>query len=528
MIRTLVALFVRRMLAPEADDTADAGSRLAAFGAVAMGPGLLVAATGWVRAVMYVFLGEPDPEAYAAAVAGDRRLLLALALGASGLATASLLDSLFPDERDHACLGPLPLPSRLVLGSRLAALLVPALLVAAAASLPPGLLHALAVTTGGAPEGFLRHAASLVSSLAAASLTAFLVVAGTGGLLLLLPRGVARTLAAPVQAFLVVGSVLQPLPAFARRAAVPFVGLHATFLGPATPVDLDAARGAGLVATLAAAALLAGFAASARRYATGDFGPAAAARPGALSRPISALLARAGRSGPERQALRLIVPTLARSGRHRRTVLTLAAGGAALAYPGLVSPLATAGPLPLQPALTALFLVSFALLVALRAAFAMPIAARSFETLRAMGGDELCAPTLAVRALVSTLVLPLSVVAGLGAGSTRGAVVGLGVAGSHALLGTGLAWLLGRSFGRAPFAPGALPGGEPAASLGVWLLLAGLYCGALPALLTRGEALLAPLLLPAGIAAVLIALSRHGSGGTAGPTPHDVSLRLAE
>lgn len=392
MISTLVALFVRRMLAPEADDTAGAASRLAAFGAVAMGPGVLVAATAWVRAIMYVFLGEPNPEAYAAAVAGDRQLLVALALGASGLATASLLDTLFPDERDHACLGPLPLPSRLVLGSRLAALLVPALLVAAAASLPPGFLHALAVTTGGAPEGFLRHAAALVSSLAAASLTAFLAVAGTGGLLLLLPRGVARTLAAPIQAFLVVGSVLQPLPAFARRAAVPFVGLHATLLGRATPVDLDAARGAGLVASLAAAALLAGFAASARRYATGDFGPVAAARRGTLSRPASAMLARAGRSGPERHALRLILPTLARSGRHRRTVLTLAAGGAALAFPGLASARATAGPLPLHPALTALFLVSFALLVALRAAFGMPLAARPFETLRAMGATSCARP----------------------------------------------------------------------------------------------------------------------------------------
>src|SRR5512135_3563898 len=109
---TLVRLFVRRMLAPEATDTSEAASRLMTLVTAAAGPGLVVAVTGWFRLVINILMHDPDPEAYARAVTGDRLLLVALSLCTSGLATATLLDSLFPDQLDHANLGPLPLRSR--------------------------------------------------------------------------------------------------------------------------------------------------------------------------------------------------------------------------------------------------------------------------------------------------------------------------------------------------------------------------------------------------------------------------------
>src|SRR5262249_58169875 len=115
----------------------------------------------------------------------------------------------------------------------------------------------------------------------------------------------------------------RPSPSAPPPPAAPFVALHAELLGRATHADVAQSRPAGLVALAGALALMAGFAASARRYATGDFGAEAAALTathGLFSRIASFLLTCVGRSGPERQALRLIVPTLARSARHRRTV----------------------------------------------------------------------------------------------------------------------------------------------------------------------------------------------------------------
>src|SRR5262249_10803985 len=152
----------------------------------------------------------------------------------------------------------LPLHSRDVLGARLVALFVPALLVTASAALPPGLLHAFAMASGGAPEGFWRHLASIVAALSAASFTAFLGVAGAGSLLLFLPRALAGMRPAPLQALLVAGSVLLPFTFAERVTAAPFVGLHAELLGHATPADLASARSAGLVALAGAVALLAG------------------------------------------------------------------------------------------------------------------------------------------------------------------------------------------------------------------------------------------------------------------------------
>jgi hypothetical protein len=524
MTRALVSLFVRRMLAPEADDTGEAVSRLSTLVAAASGPGVVVATIGWVRLVLNLLMHDPDPASYARAVHADRQLLAALALSASGLATASLLDSLFPDPLDHASLGPLPLKSRVVLGARLVALFVPALLVTAAAAIPPGLLHAFAVASGGAPEGFFRNVAAIVGALGAASLTAFLVAAGAGSFLLVFGRGTARALTAPLQALLVVLAVLQP---FGDRAnAAPFVALHAMLLGHATHADMALVRSAGLVALVAAGALLAGFVASARRYTTGDFGPEADAPPRLLSRAASALLTRFGRSGAERQVLGLGVPTLTRSPRHRRTIVIYTAGGLALAYTGLVG--ATGDDPLLAEFVTALHLTSLALFIGLRTVFAMPLSRRPFETLRAMGGDEISAMALAARTLVAIVIVPLALIAGVAVAAVYDLRTGAGVLGGYALLGTALAWLLSRSFLRAPFAPGALNVEVPGATLGAALLMLGVYVGILPGFLASSASLLAPVLLPAGVGAALAALLYRGDAALAGAEPTDVSMHLGD
>jgi len=299
-------------------------------------------------------------------------------------------------------------------------------------------------------------------------------------------------------------------------------------LGGATRAELALARSAGIVALAAAAALLAGFAASARRYATGNFGPEAEAPPGVLSRAAAWLLAHAGRSGPEREALRLVVPTLARSGRHRRTIVIFTAGGMALACTGLISSRAATDPLPVG-IVAALHMTSLALLIGLRSVFGMPLAARPFETLRAMGGDELSAPALVLRALVTIVVVPLALFAGLTVGVGYGVRAGAALLGAYALLATALAWLLSRSFGRAPFSPGALIVEVPGATLGAALLLFGIYVGVLPAVVSSHGLRLAPFLLPAGVAAILAALLHRGDADeVAGPDTRDVSMHLAE
>jgi hypothetical protein len=531
MRAALIRLFVRRMLAPEAADTADATSRLTTLVAAAGGPGLVVAATGWFRLVINLLMRDPDPDAYARAVTGDRMLLVALALCTSGLATAYLLDSLFPDQLDHENLGPLPLRSRDVLGARLVALFVPALLVTASAAVPPGLLHAFAMASGGAPEGFWRHLPSIVAALAAASFTAFLVVAGAGSLLILVPRALARMLTAPLQAILVAVSVLLPFTFASRTTSAPFVALHAALLGHATHADLARVRSAGLVALAGALALLAGFTASARRYATGDFGAEATAwtaTHGLFSRVTSFLLALVGRTGPERQALRLIIPTLARSARHRRTVVIFAAGGTALAFAGLT--FVEEGPAELLPfgLVAALHIASFAMLVGFRTSFGTPLPAQPLETLRSMGGGDVDPPTLVLRALVAIVVVPLTLLAGLGVGTTRGTAEGVGLAGAYALFGTAYAWMFASGFRRTPFAPGALVVDAPGPMLGIAGLLFGVYVGILPAVVSSYGVPLAPFWLAAGVAAMAFALFHRGEEPVGGVEDGEVSMRLAE
>ena len=330
---------------------------------------------------------------YQVAVLGDGALALAFPMLIVAFVVVLVSPSLFPDDLDYRVLRPLGVPKRLIFVSKAlaASRFTSIFAVAAYAAMTPLVL--LMWNSRWADQALLtRLGAHGAASLSASVVTALVITATAGVLLVCVPRSRLRTV---MIVFRSVGlfCIVLVIPLASRLATlgshiaaeskwmylVPpvwFVGVEQLALGHATPFFLRLAGIAAAVATVAVVVLAGSYIRFYRRFETSVWGPS----------PGDTLTRRARFLRRRRQAITAVAPfirtTLARSSLHQGVLVSVGACGAALVLNGFLQQsdtrsLSHPSDLLVGTVMWAPFALVFAMIVAGRAALVTPIELRA-------------------------------------------------------------------------------------------------------------------------------------------------------
>lgn len=396
-------------------------------------------------------------ESYRLAVLGDGAMVIAFPMLIVGFVVVLVSNSLFPDEIDCRVLLPLPLSRRVVFASKALAvtLFVSLFALAAHAGMMP--LVVIMSNNRWSDQGVLTHVVAYgIAGLGASMVTALMIMAAAGALLLCVPRARLQIAAsvfrgASLCALVLAVPLASRLPTtgalIARESslfyAVPpvwFLGIEQLVLGNATPYFVRLSQIAAAAAAASCAIAIGSYIFLYRRF------DRLISRPGsAFDRYLRQRTRRRWHLRRQERGPSAIAPflraTLMRSPVHQGVFIVIAACGAGLVLNGFLGesgarvlsntdePLSTT-------AIWAPFALVFAMSVALRAALVLPIELQANWIFRltedkATRAEELSAVVGTV--IVLGVVLPLAILF----------PVQWAVLGSRAVHSTSIAFLCG-------------------------------------------------------------------------------------
>jgi hypothetical protein len=445
--------------------------QVALWAAALMATPTMYAAVIWTS--RYWWLRKLSIERLHQAVLADRFFFVLWPMAMALFVAALLWDALLPDRTDQQILGVLPVRSRTVAAARLAAALATGLVIVAGVTLPAAVIYAAAGAVD--PSGGNVVGIAVGQSIAgiAAGVFAMAIALAVRGTLAVV-FGVAGSARAAVliqfaavvlviEAFMFLPGMLPPIVRALLAgqvhglATIPvtFMGLYALFAGPHAEQLIGGAPVAALWMLGAAAAALACLGPAARnaRRAIEARQPR-----GAASHALVPLLALA-RLLPRRDTRArfvFIVRTLLRSRRHVLAVASYAGVGVAIAATRFVSASLRGRPIPLDVPATPLVAVpmvlTFFLVLGVRAAFAVPSDAAASWVFRVVGPATVLEARPATRlALWTIAVLPVTLAATAIATALWGAADALAVAAMHAASGVLLCEVVMRGVDGLPF-----------------------------------------------------------------------------
>ena len=386
--RTLLPTFFQRLFENDLlSEEADVGDALAWIVPLfAASPTMFVALRLFLK---YAMLEYVELEQFAVNPTwSDKLFFIGYSMTAVGFITVLVWDAAFPDRRDAAFLGALPIGGGSVLAAKLTALSGLILGFAAVINIGPSVLFSFAINGySGTLLTFLRYVFAHAATTITAGLFVFFVLMATQTtLIFLLPRRVLRFATVLAQLVFVVALVLWFVlsPYVLERVDMSatwmppiwFLGLYETLLG-AEDLALRALAVTAAIATLGALALaIAGYAASYPRIVARSLAPEPTTR--GSSRFMRLAFATLVRHPIEQAVFEFVAKSLARSRRHRLILaiyvgvsLGFILGGFLKAW--LEAPSSTSSVSELSTALLSIpFVLSFFGLVALRVVFAVP------------------------------------------------------------------------------------------------------------------------------------------------------------
>lgn len=363
-------------------------------------------------------------EPYRRAVLGDGALVIAFPMLIVGFVVVLVGNSLFPDEIDCRVLLPLPVSKRVVFSTKALAVLGFASLFAIAAHVAMMPLVMLMWINRWSDRGLLpSFVAHGVASLGASLVTALVMIAVTGVLLICVPRSRLQVASVAFRGVMLCGLVLAiPLasrlpatgaliasesPLFYMVPPVWFLGLEQLILGKGTPYFLRLAQ-------IAAAAGVASFAVAVgsymflyQRFERVIFRPVIGSD--RVSRQRTSFLRHLRRGTRVKAAIGpFIRATLMRSPLHQSVFVIIAACGAGLVLNSFISDwharaLSNADDSLIATVIWAPFTLVFALNLALRAALVLQIELRANWIFRMTEDEATRAEELG--AVVRTLIL---------------------------------------------------------------------------------------------------------------------------
>ncbi len=396
-------------------------------------------------------------EPYHLAVLGDGGLVMAFPMLIVGFVMVLVINSLFPDEIDCRVLLSLPVPRGVVFASKALAVMLFASLFAIAAHVAMMPLVVLMWNNRWSEQGLLAQlVAHAFASLGASIVTALVIMAVGGALLICVPRSRLQVASIAFRGAALCGLVLSiPLafglptmgaliasesPVFYMVPPVWFLGVEQLLLGNATPYYVRLAQIAAAAAVASFAIALGSYIFLYRRFERVIFRPADVSdrHPRQRTRFLRHLRRR-------RPGISAIAPfiraTLTRSPLHQGVFVAITACGAGLVLNGFLGEsgarAASNANVPLSTTVIwAPFALVFAMNVALRAALVLPIELRANWIFRltedeATRADELSAVVRTV--IVLGVVLPLAILF----------PVEWAVQGSRAVHSTSIAFLCG-------------------------------------------------------------------------------------
>ena len=452
--RVLFRTFLRRLfhndLVPETVDLRQSAIVMAAV--LTVPPSFYAVASAWSYGS---WMGDLQ---LATRAVPHKLYFIGYSMAAVGLVTVLTWDALFPDRRDAMVLGGLPVRSRTVAFSKLAALVAFVGGFALAVNAPATVVFSFAAGAYLPFETFLRYPAAHLAATASAGLLVFLaLVAAQAGLALVCPRRLHQRLTMLAQLLFVIvliewfafapgllysfagiDSAVTSEQLIAAGGRYRFIGLTASGAGTWLPpvwflglyeviwgFDPDVYRRlAGTAVTtfaaalsLAAAAYGIGFRRMVKR--TLETPPDASGRTGALPRAAARLAATLARHPVAQAVAAFAAASTVRSRRHRLIIAAYVGLGLAFVIGSFLSPLtgidedALAEPLsaPSVRLLSIPFILSFFVLAALRFMFAVPTEIRANWVFRITEIDDRAAYLTGARAALWTLgVAPVALV----------------------------------------------------------------------------------------------------------------------
>ncbi len=426
----------------------------------------------------YPWLRRRSLELLHDAVIGDRLFFVIWPMLVMWLVGALLWDALFPDRTDQQVLGVLPVGARAVAGARLTAALTVGATLVLLIVVPPAIVYGLfgsAHATVGPVPGIIVGQA--VAS-AMAGLTAFASLLTMRGLLVTVVGASLAARAAVLLQLITVLALVETfmflpglLPAAMRALQDPavaiwappawFIGVYALFAGPRadqlTPLAPLAVGAFGLSVSAAAAVYLLPATRNARRVMEA-VDPRQRWHPVAtLSRWTSRLLW----SRRARAVFTFTVASLVRSRRHLMTVATYLGLGLAVAGTRILSAKVRGRALPLDEPFDYLLaiplVVTFFMVLGVRAAFAAPTELGANWIFRVAGPREAAAHVPATRLACATFaVAPVSLLVIALGGLAWGFATSAQVALMHASSGVFLVAIAFAGQSAVPFTSGRM------------------------------------------------------------------------
>ena len=388
--RTLLPTFFKRLFENDLlSEEADVGDALAWIVPLFAAPTMFIALRLFLK---YAMLEYVALEQFAVNPTwSDKLFFIGYSMTAVGFITVLVWEAAFPDRRDAAILGALPIGGGSVLAAKLTALCGLILGFATVINIGPSVLFSFAINGySGTPLTFLRYFFAHATTTIAAGLFVFFVLMATQTtLIFLLPRRALRLATVLAQLVFVVALVLwfALSPYVLERVDMSatwmpplwFLGLYETLLG-AEDTALRALAVTTGIATLGALALaIAGYAASYARIVTEGARSLAPEPPTrGSSRFMRLAFATLVRHPIEQAVFEFVTKSLARSRRHRLILAIYIGVGLAFILGGFLKPLleepsSTSSVSELSTALLSIpFVLSFFVLVALRVVFAVP------------------------------------------------------------------------------------------------------------------------------------------------------------
>jgi hypothetical protein len=363
-------------------------------------------------------------EPYQLAVLGDSALVIAFPMLIVGFVVVLGSNSLFPDEIDCRVLLPLPVSRRVVFASKALAVMLFASLFAIAAHAAMMPLVVLMWDNRWSEQGLLaRLVAHGFASLGASLVTALMIIAVAGALLICVPRSRLQVASMAFRGAALCGLVLSiPLafrlpttgaliasesPLFYVAPPVWFLGVEQLLLGNATPYFLRLAQIAAAAAVASFAIALASYVFLYQRFERVIFRPVSGAD--RFPRQRIPFLRHLRRRQPSTSAISpFIRATLMRSPLHQSAFVAISASGAGLVLNGFIGhsstrALSNADEPLITTVIWAPFALVFAMTVAVRAALVLPIELRANWIFR-LTEDEATRPE-ELNTVVRTLIL---------------------------------------------------------------------------------------------------------------------------
>jgi hypothetical protein len=455
--RLLVRVSYRRLLdAALASRDIDA-DQFALWGAALLATPMLYAAFIWPS--RYPWLRARSLDALHDAVLADRLFFVIWPMLVALLVGVLMWDGLFPDRTDQQVLGVLPVRSRTVAAARITAALTSMAVLLAGISLPATVVYALAgaahSSVGSVPGIFVGQ---LLASVSAGLFAFGVLLTARGAIVWLVGAAAAARIAIALQLLAVVAAfeafMFLPglLPAILRHLLAPdspsavflppawFMGVYARFAGPHAAVLSPLAGTAVVAAAGALAAALAAYVLPARVNARRAI---EAREAGHASSPLAAPLVACGallRRPSARARYVFVILGLLRSRRHLLIVATYLGLGVALAGTRVLSASIRGRALPWDQPVDYLLVVplvlTFFLVLGVRAAFAVPTDLSANWVFRVVGPRNLLDGRSAVRLAFHALaVLPVSAITLVAATWLWGWQSALAIAGMHAASG---------------------------------------------------------------------------------------------